>query len=153
MSDQSDSDSVSEMSSTVGARKFPDIPISAYIGDASKEKLFMGTLDTGAEANVISEHVVVNRWGRDRINPTKSRFLKGLGLSGVRTMGTIRITLRLAAGVKKLNASFHVVSNEIVKYRFDALLSESLIKRRKILVLSPPWRKQEEEATESEDET
>jgi hypothetical protein len=159
MSDQPESalpdisDSVSVLSSNVGARKFPDISISAYIEDASEEKFFMGTLDTGAQVNVISEHAVVNRWSRDRIDSTKSRVLNDLGLSGVRTLGTIRITLRLAAGVKELNASFHVVPTSDVKYRFDALLSDSLIERRGILVLNPPWRKEEEEeATDSEDE-
>ena len=145
------SDSVSVLSSNVGARKFPDICISAYIEDASEEKFFMGTLDTGAQLSLISEHVVANRWGIDRIDSTKSCELKDLGLNGVRTMGTIRITLRLAAGVKELNAPFHVVSNTIVQYRFDALLSDSLIKRRDILVLGSPWQN-EEEATDSEGE-
>jgi len=146
------SDTVSVLSSNVAARKFPDICISAYIEDASEEKFFMGTLDTGAQLSLISEHVVANRWGMDRIDSTKVCELKDLGLSGVRTMGTIRITLRLAAGVKELNASFHVVSNEVVQYRFDALLSDSLINRRDILVLNSPWQN-EEEATGSEDES
>jgi hypothetical protein len=145
------SDTVSVLSSNVGARKFPDICISAYIEDASEEKFFMGTLDTGAQQSLISEHVVANRWGMDRIDSTKACELKDLGLNGVRTMGTIRITLRLAAGVKELNAPFHVVSNAVVQYRFDALLSDSLIKRRDILVLNSPWQN-EEEATGSEDE-
>lgn len=146
------SDSVSVMSSTVGARKFPDISISAYIEDASEEKLFTGMLDTGAQINLISEHVVVNRWSRDRIDSTKSRVLKDLGLSGVRTLGTIRITLRLAVGVKEINAPFHVVSTSVVQHRFDALLSDSLIERRNILVLNSPWQEKEEGATDSEGE-
>jgi len=145
------SDAVSVLSSNVGARKFPDICISAYMEDASEEKFFMGTLDTGAQKNLISEHVVANRWGMHRMDSTKACKLNDLGLSGVHTMGTIRITLRLAAGVKKLNASFHVVSNLVVQYRFDALLSDSLIRRRDILVFGPPWQ-EEEEATDSEDE-
>lgn len=145
------SDSVSVLSSNVGPRKFPDISISAYIEDASEEKFFMGTLDTGAQQSIISEHVVANRWGMHRIDPTKACVLNDLGLSGVRTMGTIRITLRLAAGVKEVNAPFHVVSNVVVQYRFDALLSDSVIKRRDILVLGPPWQN-DDEATGSEDE-
>ena len=131
------SDSISIMSSNFDEKVYLDIWISAYIEDPSKEEFFRGTLDTGAQQDLISENVVANRWGMERIDTTKSCLVNDVGMSGIRTLGQIRITLRFAPGVKELQAAFQVVPKEVVANRFDALLSVRLIERRNILLLNP----------------
>jgi hypothetical protein len=148
--DISDSVSVkSIMSSNAGGKAFPDIWISAYMEGTPKKKFFKAKLDTGADLCLISEHVVANKWGLERIDSTKRVTLNSLGMSGILTMGRIRVTIRLGSKIKETNVPFHVVPNSCVQHRFDALLSDSLIKRRKILVPGPGYP---DEDTESEDD-
>jgi hypothetical protein len=141
------SDGASVMSSNPGGKVFRDISVSAYIGDASKKKYFKGKLDTGTEVCVISEHIVENKWGIERVDTTKKCTLKDLGINGVLTLGQIRLTLCLKSKIKEINVPFQVVPNKFVQYRFDALLSSRLIRRRSILVRGPDWQ---DEETDSE---
>jgi Retroviral aspartyl protease len=143
------SDSISVISSTAGGKVFRDIFISAYMGDESDEKFFKAKLDTGADFCLISEHIVENKWGTERIDATKSRLLNGVGMHDIRTMGQIRITIQLRPGIKRVDVPFQVLSNTFVAYRFDALLSDRVIGRRGILVWGPDFR---DEETDSEDD-
>ena len=64
-------------------------------------------------------------------------------------MGQIRLVLRLRPKDRAIDVPFQVVPNSFVRYRFDALLSGKLIKRRNILVSGAEWKEAE---IESEDD-
>jgi hypothetical protein len=144
------SDSVSILSSTPGGKVFPDICVAAYIGDTGEKKYFKGKLDTGADQCLISEHVVENKWGIGRIDSTKTCVLNGLGMNGVRSLGQIRLTLCLKPKIKEIDVPFQVVPKTLVKYRFDALLSDKLIERRHILVSGADWQDGETDCEEDD---
>ena len=137
------------LSSAPGGKVFPDIWVSAYIKGTPKKKYFTAKLDTGADQCIISEHVVANRWGLERIDSSKKRVLGSLSINGVQTMGQIRLILRLRPKDREIDVPFQVVPNSFVRYRFDALLSDKLIKRRNILVSGDDWK---DEEIESEDD-
>jgi hypothetical protein len=132
-------DSISVMSSTIVENVFPDVAILARVGGESAEKPFKGKLDTGAKTCLISERVVANRWGIERINTSKWLTLDDLGKNGVRTMGEIKLIIRLGSGKKGLEVPFHVIPDSHVRDRYDALLSDKLIQRKTILVLGPDY--------------
>jgi hypothetical protein len=133
-----------------GGQKFPQIWISGHIGDASQEKFFKGTLDTQARLCLMSQHVLEDRFGIERLDPTISYVLDDLAWNRIRTMGQIRIKLRLAHGQKEIDVPFQVVPNMYARYQFDALLSGKLIKRENILVLGPDWQHEESDLQDEE---
>jgi hypothetical protein len=139
----------SVLSSAPGRKVFPDIWVSARLGDTAETKHFMAKLDTGADQCIISEHVVANRWGLDRIDSSKKCVLGSLSIDDVQTMGQIRLVLRLRPKDRAIDVPFQVIPNSFVRYRFDALLSGKLIKRRNILVSGAEWKEAE---IESEDD-
>jgi hypothetical protein len=116
-------------------QEFPDICISAYSSLGSEEKFFKGKVDTETKVNLISEHTVADRWGTEQIDATKACVLTDFGVCDIATMGQIRLKLRFSPGVKLMEAPFQVIPTSVVRYRFDALLSDSLIKRMSILQL------------------
>lgn len=134
------SDSISVMSSTVGDNAFPDIAVIAHVGDASDIKSFKGKIDTGAKLCLIAEHVVADRFGTERIDTSRWVILDDLGKNGVRTLGQIKILLRLGSSKKWLEVPFQVIPDSYARYRYDALLSDKLIKRKSILVLGPDYQ-------------
>ena len=134
------SDNESFMSSTPGDKVFPDIVITAHVGDESQVKFFKGKIDTGALVCLIAEHVVKDRFGMDRVDTSKWLTLDDLGRNGVRTLGQIRLTVRLGSVQKWLNVPFEVIPDDYVRYRYDALLSDKLIQRKSILVLGPDYQ-------------
>jgi hypothetical protein len=134
------SDSISVMSSTPGDNIFPDIAIVAHVGDASEEKSFKGKIDTGARLCLIAEHVVADRFGMERIDTSRWVIVDDLGKNGIRTMGRIEIFIRLGSSPKWLEVPFQVIPDSYVRYRYDALLSDKLIKRKSILVFGPDWQ-------------
>ena len=143
------SDSISIMSSNFGetaiTEAYPDIWVGAYIDDGSEEELLRAMLDTGTQNDLISAHVVANRWGMDRMDSTKAGLINDLGMNGTPTMGQIRIKIRLAPGAKLIEVPFQVVSSAVVRNRFDALLSARIIIRRDILPLNPLYTPKKEE--------
>ena len=141
------SDNVSVMSSTVRGSAFPDIPIFACLAEspvgksrfAADVKDFKGKLDTGATLCLLAEHVVADRFGLDRIDRSKWITVNDLGNNGVRTMGEIKLLLLMGSRTRWLEVSFQVLPDEHVQYRYDALMSDKIIKRLNILVLNPDY--------------
>ena len=142
------SDSVSVMSSTVRGNPFPDIPIFACIAktpvvkslDAPDVKDFKGKLDTGAKLCLLAEHVVADRFGLERIDRNERVTVNDLGNNGVLTMGEIKLHLLMGSRTKWLEVSFQVLPDSHVQYRYDALMSDKIIKRLEILVLNPEYQ-------------
>jgi hypothetical protein len=142
------SDSISVMSSTTRDNLFPDIPIFACLAktpvakslDAPDVKDFKGKLDTGAKLCLLAEHVVADRFGLERIDRSRWITVNDLGNSGVRTMGEIKLHLLMGSRTKWLEVSFQVLPDSHVQYRYDALMCDKIIKRLKILVLSPEYQ-------------
>ena|SRR2546423_5350298 len=134
------SDNESFMSSSVGDKVFPDIVVNARVGDLSQVRPFKGKVDTGARLCLLAEHVVKDRFGMDQVDQSKSLRLNDLGNKGVETLGRIRLTLRLGSNKKWLSVPFEVIPDDYVRYRYDALLSDKLIKRKSILVLGPDYQ-------------
>jgi hypothetical protein len=142
------SDSISVMSSATRDSQFPDIPIFACLAKtpvvkslgAPDVKDFKGRLDTGARLCLLAEHVVADRFGLERIDRSRWVTVNELGDNGVRTMGEIKLHLLMGSRTKWLEVSFQVLPDSHVKYRFDALMCDKIIKRLKILVLSPEYQ-------------
>jgi hypothetical protein len=134
------SDAASALSSNPGENVFPDICVFGHVGDPSKVKSFKGKLDTGANICLMAEHVVTNRWGIERIDSSKCCVLDDLGPNGIRTLGQIRITLRLGSSDRWLKVPFQVIPDSYVRYRYDALLSDKLIKKLNLLLPGPGRR-------------
>ena len=133
-------DAVSFMSSTVCDDVFPDVFIITCIRGAPEERVIIGKLDTGAKVCVVAEHVVVTRWGIDKVDSSKRCILTGLETSGVRSLGEINIRIILDDQGRQLETPFQVVPEEYVRHRWDALLSDKLIKKLDILIFNPDWR-------------
>jgi hypothetical protein len=131
------SDATSVLSSNPGDNVFPDVCVFGHVGDPSGVKSFKGKLDTGANICLIAEHVVTNRWGIERIDSSKCCVLDDLGPSGVRTLGQIRITVRLGSSDEWLKVPFQVIPDSYVRYRYDALLCDKLIKKWRLLLPGP----------------
>ena len=142
------SDNVSVMSSTVRGSAFPDIPIFACLaespvgksGFAPDVKDFKGKLDTGATLCLLAQHVVADRFGLDKIDRSKWVIVNDLGNNGVRTIGEIKLNLLMGSRTKWLEVSFQVLPDSHVQYRYDALMSDKIIKRLEILVLNPEYQ-------------
>jgi hypothetical protein len=141
-------DSASVMSSTIRDNPFPDIPIFACLAktpvvkslDAPDVKDFKGKLDTGAKLCLLAEHVVADRFGRERIDKSRRVIVNDLGNNGVQTMGEIKLHILTGSRTKWLEVSFQVLPDTHVQYRYDALMSDKIIKRLKILVLNPEYQ-------------
>src|SRR4051794_163952 len=131
------SDTTSVLSSNPGDNVFPDICVFGHVGDPSQVKSFKGKLDTGANICLMAEHVVKNRWGMEWIDSSKGYFLDDVGPNGVQTLGQIRITLRLGPSDRWLKVPFQVMPDSYVKYRYDALLCDKLIKKLSLLLPGP----------------
>jgi hypothetical protein len=143
------SDSLSVLSSTVRDDSYPDIPIFACLAKTPVEKslyapdvkYFKGKLDTGTKLCLLAQHVVADRFGLERIDRSKWVTVNELGNNGVRTMGEIKLHLLMGSRTKWLEVSFQVLPDSHVQSRYDALMSDKIIKRLKILVLSPEYQK------------
>jgi hypothetical protein len=117
-------------------RRFPCVRILATVAGDSREKVLIGMLDTGASLCVIPEGVVANRFGLDRIDRTKMHILNSLGGPEIRTLGTVEMTFRPQYGRRLYRTSFHVLPNGSLKYRYDVVLSASVIRRAGLLAIS-----------------
>jgi hypothetical protein len=134
------SDATSVLSSNPGDNVFPDVCLFGHVGDPSGVKSFKGKLDTGANICLMAEHVVMNRWGVERIDSSKCCVLDDLGPNGVQTLGQIRITLRLGSSDRWLKVPFQVLPDSYVGCRYDALLCDKLIKKWNLLLPDPGRR-------------
>jgi hypothetical protein len=142
------SDSISVMSSTIRGNPFPDIPIFACLAKLPAAKSinapgvtdFRGKLDTGAKLCLLAEHVVADRFGLERIDRSRRVTVNELGSNGVQTMGEIKLYLLTGSRTKWLEVPFQVLPDSHVQYRYDALMSDKIIKRLEILVLSPEYQ-------------
>lgn len=142
------SDSISVMSSTVRDNLFPDIPIFACLAktpvtkslDAPDVKDFKGKLDTGTKLCLLAEHVVADRFGLEKIDRSRWVTVNELGNNGVRTIGEIKLHLLMGSRTKWLEVSFQVLPDSHVRYRYDALMCDKIIKRLEILVLNPEYQ-------------
>lgn len=128
------------MSSDIGGDAFSDICVAAHLGDASDVCFFKGRIDTAAKLCLIAEHVVSDRFGMEKIDKSRWMIVADLGNIGVRTMGEIRILLRLGRCDEWLSVPFQVIPESYAQYRYDAVLSGEFIKRRGILVLGPDYQ-------------
>jgi len=141
------SDSISVLSSTVRDNQFPDIPIFACLAKTPVTKSlyapdvinFKGKLDTGTKLCLLAEHVVADRFGLERIDRSRSVIVNDLGNNGVRTMGEIKLHIRIRGRKKWLEVPFQVLPDSHVQYRYDALMSDRIIKRFGILLLDPEY--------------
>jgi hypothetical protein len=131
------SDNDSFVSSNAGGNAYPEICVFAHLGDVSELKTFKGKMDTGAVWSLMAEHVVKNRWGIERIDANKWVILDDLGMNGVRTMGQIRLKVRLGSCKKWMDVPFQVIPDSYVRNRYDALLSDKILDRSGIMVYNP----------------
>ena len=142
------SDSISVMSATARDNLFPEIPVFACPAKtpvakslaAPDVKDFKGKLDTGAKLCLLAEHVVADRFGLERIDRSRWVTVNDLGNNGVQTMGEIKLHVLMGSRTKWLEVSFQVLPDSHVQYRFDALMSDKIIKRLEILVLNPEYQ-------------
>jgi len=142
------SDSISVLSSTVRDNQFPDIPIFACLAKTPVTKSlyapdvidFKGKLDTGTKLCLLAEHVVADRFGLERIDRSRRVTVNDLGDNGVQTIGEIKLHLLMGRRTKWLEVPFQVLPDSHVQYRYDALMSDKIIKRLGILVLNPEYQ-------------
>ena len=141
----SDNDSFrSFVSSNAGGNAYPHICVFARLPDAVEMKTFKAKMDTGAVWCLIAQHVVANRWGIEKIDTDKWTVLDDLGSNGVKTMGQIRLRIRMGSCKEWLNVPFQVIPDSNVRDRYDALLSDTVLARSGILAYNPKGRKMHE---------
>ena len=138
-------DGSSAVSSAIDDHVFPDIAVLYHVEAPSRLKAFKGKVDTGAKLCLIAERVVRERFGMERIDTTKWKTLDDLGDKGTRTIGELRFKVFLGSRESSLSVAFEVVPDSYVRDRYDALLSDKLVKYEKILVVGPDYQDDEKD--------
>ena len=136
-------DGSSVVSSNVDDHVFPDIAVLYHVEAPSGLRAFKGKIDTGAKLCLMAERVVRERFGMERIDTTKWKTLDDLGKNGTRTLGQIRLKVLLGSRESSLSVAFEIVPDSYVRNRYDALLSDKLVKYEKILVIGPDYQDDE----------
>ena len=93
---------------------------------ARTSKECMGLLDTGVNDNVISEHVVRNRWPFELVDTSSPHYFKFPKEEKVKTLGQLTMSVWLDIPKYWQEVTFLVIPNSYVKYRFNTLLSDDL---------------------------
>jgi hypothetical protein len=114
----------------------PDVDIYAIGSDEANLVNFVAKLDTGAGVCVMAEKVAA-RIGIDQIDKSDQPNIEGLADQGINPIGRIDIDFRLSTSRQWYRGCFYVISDSIIRDRFDALFSKEVIGQMKLLLLGP----------------
>jgi hypothetical protein len=128
--------SVITLNSSGNTKWLPDLDIYAISSDGPKLVNFVAKLDTGADMCALSE-TVATRIGLDQIDRSDQPDIEVLAEKVTKPIGRIDLTFRLSLSQQWYKTSFYVISDTIVREKFDALFSREIIRQMDLLRLGP----------------